>query len=891
MNLVKNVSFSLVALVYVGCGGSTPGENKETPDIATAYTIKVVDDAVIGANVESLGCTDVKELDNGKYSFKCPSAPKYISAKAGFVDVNKNGTHDSNEVSMGLPLLVNLNDDIFDVNLSDISVTPLTTLVANVTDKKDLVALANKLGISEKDFLKDISEDRSELFQKINALLIIAEASGITDQLLLMKKLRESIVNTTATDISNIFSEALENLKSDAELKKAYGEVFISGFINESQTFMNKTNVLIDLSREYSDNDARKIYITGFIYDAIIANADIKILDGDTIVGEVKSSNAGKWKIAISESVLAEDKVLIFTGNAIDNNGDKIFLKSAISTEKLRDLAKKRISVADSIDLVISNVTTAQVAILQKNDKDFASKPKELEEAKNKIEIFEQELLLKASSAIKAIIDGESRIEATENTFSFIFNNLVLKSENELELNLDGKISDVALKEQSDKIKNDAILSKQLLSIESDKSLVPLLDKSLYTIEYSGTPLTKKYKKTVISNTKMIEKSYTLESGVWRNTTTVEYGGKIINNLFYFDDVSHAPFAISLKEEKTVHSTELNKDYTFNILGKQLYLPFNDEDTSKVAVTIYVSSFDIVNMFHDTDNNKIATALGDDYVNLTVEEQRLALNRYIIAKVSEVPEPFNRADTKLNDAIQVAENVNVETDDIGAKLTNIKNILNNAEVADKDAQVGKALISLSEITNSDQVGDLIQLDLDGTVISTSENLESLIDPNKKMNVQLVNNIVDLSGKSMEVVHDTVLKLQDINQTLGENFADESYVFNYKDVNLTNNQSKLLRATILLSASQLEYITAFNTVTFDDVKTRTTVYNGITAEYQNISADPLSVFSRSDVGSLSTERGAERLSNAKTLFLEALDVLESVVATKESNVKVVENILE
>jgi hypothetical protein len=889
MAIARKSYLSLVALMYIGCGGgggsdsSGSGGNPDPQESFKTYNIKVIDDAVVDASVEAVGCKNSKSLGSGEYTLECSSVPKYISAKGGFVDINHNGKHDEDEVGMGLPLLVNLDKKLFDVNLSAIAVTPLTTLVANIKDKKELSALAGKLGIKVDDFSKDISKSHTELFQKLNALLIIAESSGITNQLLLMKKLREKIVSSKKSGIGDILKDALEELKNDSDLKKAYGSVFISGFIDESQKIMDKSDVLKELSGEYADSDDSKVFITGFIYDAVIANADIIILDGNKKVGEVKSTKAGRWKIAILKSVLTKDKVLLFTGTATDINGDKILLKSAITTQKLREIAKKRISVADSIDLIISNVTTAQVAILEKNDKNFAKKPKELEERKNKIEVFQQEVLLKASSAIKSVIDGDSKIGADEDTYSFIFDNLVFENENKenVELNLEGKISEEELKKQGDEIKKDAILSQQLLTIESEKTLTPILEKALYSVQYSGVPLVKKYTKIVVSAKRLIEKSYTLEGKQWKSISSKEYSGKIQNNVFYFDTKnSTAPYAFTLKEQKKVHSVETNKDYLFDILGKQLYLPFGDEDTTKVGINVYSESFDVVSVFKELEHIKIVKALGADYTKGTIEEQNLALSRYMIAKISEKPKPFDRSKTELNSAIDVLDKMDVETDDVGAKLASIKSILNSADSKDKDAQVGKALFALADVTNSSTVGSLVEFNLNGSSISTSNNLATLVEGKGNLDIELLSSISDLSETSMELVHDTVLKLQDINKTLGINFADETYTFSYNDVNISSNQAKLLRTSILALASKLEYLTAFDYVTLEDAKTRTTVLNGVSAEYTNVSADPLSVFSRSDVGALNSTLGAKRLAHSKALFLEALDVLDTVVATKE-----------
>jgi len=880
----KILLVSGLLISFVGCGGGGSSSSSTPEETFTTYKVKVVDDGVVGATVEAKGCKNTKSLTSGLYSFECSAPPKYIMAKGGFVDINKNGIQDKNEVSMGLPLLLNLDSRFFDVNLSDIAVTPLSTLVANIENKLELKSLALKLGIDEKSFIKDISSSHKDLFQKLNALLIIADSNGMNNQLLLMRKLRENIKASSSANLADILSDAINALKNDSDLKKAYGELFISGFIDESSTAMGSHDILGELAAGVASD---QVLITGFIYDAIIKNANIVILDGTTEVGKVQSNEKGRWKISIKKSILAADKVLLFTGTAIDDNGDKILLKSAITTKYLREIAKKRISIADSIDLVISNVTTAQVAILDKNDKDFAKKPNELDEKKNKIEIFQREVLLKTSAAIKAVIDGTAKIGQNEDTYSFIVDNLVVTdSKNDtVKLELNGAISQEELDKQKEAIKKDAILAQQLLTIESEKPLSPILDKSLYTIQYSGATPVKKYIKTVITTDSLTESFYRLNGNSWVKTDTKVHKGRISRNVFYFDeDPLKAPLAVTLKETRSVHNVEVNKDYTFDILAKQLYKPYGKEDSTKVTLDLYSESFDVVSVFKELDESDIHKGLPKKYFSSTEEEQNLALSSFLINRISKEPEPFDRNATKLNSAIAIVEGMDIENDNVEVKLNEVRTTLNSADSDDKDAQVGKALFALAEVTNSQTVGDLVELTLNGTTVSTSSNLPSILEgtTGKDLEVRLLSNISDLSETSMTVIHDIVLKLQDINATLGKNFADATYQFKYKDVTFTHNQSLLLRASILAAASKLEYLAAFDLVNLDDVKTRTTTINGVTVEYDNISANPLPIFNRSDVGALNSTVGASRLSHAKSLLLESIDVLGEVVSSKISD---------
>ena len=244
--------------------------------------------------------------------------------------------------------------------------------------------------------------------------------------------------------------------------------------------------------------------------------------------------------------------------------------------------------------------------------------------------------------------------------------------------------------------------------------------------------------------------------------------------------------------------------------------------------------------------------------------------------------PFTKSKSVLHSAIEILDTMDIENDDIQEKLNQSKEILNGANAKDNDAQVGKALFDLAEITNSEAIGDLIKVELDGKSIARNSHLEILLsnNDNKNLEANLLSSITDLSGTSMNLIHDIVEKLTAIDDILAKNFVDPSYIFNYKDFNITNNQSKFLRVSILSVASQLEYLTAFDYATFDDVKTRTTVLNGVSAEYTNISSNPLPILKRSVFGALNSSVGAKRLSNSKALFLKALDTLTSVDEKEE-----------
>ncbi len=338
--------------------------------------------------------------------------------------------------------------------------------------------------------------------------------------------------------------------------------------------------------------------------------------------------------------------------------------------------------------------------------------------------------------------------------------------------------------------------------------------------------------------------------------------------------VNDAPIAV----EDTM-TTDKFTEVTLDVLGND-----SDVDGDSLTITDVVApssgSASIV-------GNKILYRPSGDFtgtVSFTyvVSDGQSTSSANVTVEVTEVQ-------SKLVTALNILEATDFENDDVEATLDEVKTTLDSANELDKDAKVGQAVFALAEISNSEEVGELIDISLDGSSVSYANNLPAIVEGLSRedaLEVSMVEGISDMSTTSTDVLHDVVLKLEDIETALGEAFADENYIFSYNDMNLTANESKLLRASILAAASKLEYVAAFNYLSEDDIETRTITVDGVTAEYDNISSNPIEVLNRSDVGSLSSP---VRLSKAKELLLSSVDMLNQVDATKEEDPKDVESI--
>ncbi len=305
----------------------------------------------------------------------------------------------------------------------------------------------------------------------------------------------------------------------------------------------------------------------------------------------------------------------------------------------------------------------------------------------------------------------------------------------------------------------------------------------------------------------------------------------------------------------------------------------NDSDIDGDSLTVSSVTTPSSGTATIVDNKILYTPSGDFNGTVSfsyeVSDGTLTSSANVTVEVTEVQ-------SKLITALNILEGTNFETDDVEAKLDEVKTTLNSADDLDKDAKVGQAIFALAEITNSEEIGDLVDISLDGTSVSYADNLPAIVKGMSRENsleVSMVDSIVDMSNISTSVLHNLTLKLQDIENALADSFADESYVFSYDDMNITANQSKLLRASILATASKLEYIAAFNYLIQDDIETKTITVDGVTAEYDNMSSNPVDVLNRTDVGALSS---STRLTAAKELLLGSIAILNQVDATKESD---------
>lgn len=509
----KGALFSIAAasVIFAGCGSNDIDDVYAIPEKTTSnYTIKVVDDDVVGATISTNECTGYEELGNGYYKVSgCYTKPKAIISSGGSIDTTGDGNGDT---EMDFPLI--LNTDMFEGE--SFVITPLTTLLSTVSDYAELEAIRSSLGFDNiQDMFKDTSDDadKTAIQQQINGFFISAKNSGLDLNKfdLLSEQLRSNIVAKkdagTATEVllaaQKKFKDDFDDPKLRAELIDSYGIVF-SGFVSEPD--YNETNpksFLKNISEKYTSNDKTSLVFSGFVYDDIIGTgnsdrnytteATIKLIDlnSTTTVFTETANNFGSWKKKdINISTIENDHLYNFEASITGDKGD-IVLKSLLKGSEILDNFKSKINTKDLPDLTISNVTTAKYACWEKS-----GKPSNVLQFKQNFEKTDN--IIDLSGFIKSMVDGSTTFSGSS------YNNLLNNMGDDCSLTATN-VPD--LEDMITKTKADTTLKKQFEStVIKDITLTEDMFKNINLV-YKNSGDNKKYELTLFANNSFILKS------------------------------------------------------------------------------------------------------------------------------------------------------------------------------------------------------------------------------------------------------------------------------------------------------------------------------------------------------------------------------------------------
>lgn len=460
-------------------GGDSGGGDSGGGVTETTYKLTVADDMVLNADVEAIGCEKGLEVGNGEYTLKCATKPKVIVASGGYYML------DGIKHSIDLPLMLNtqlLKDG------KPFVVTPATTMIASLTTKEEIEAFAASLGLNLDTIYALPSTESQDIFRYLNLINTLAIESGVKDEENFLNYVREKIktkgnaANSTVA-LANI-KTAINDLKDDPNIIKAFSFGF-DGFINEFKD-IDPTALAAEMQKYVPGSD--EVVFTGFIYDKIIPGATVVATIAGTVVGTTTADAYGKWRMKIKSSNITSSSLIIFTATVeLDNSlsdttKDKIEFKTMVTGSEVAAAKGSKLNAKDDINLVISNVTTAEYVLVEQQLQEPDSTKwtsTQVTAAKETVKTDSAALLLDLSAAIKVVVDTDVTIP--DNTLIFA-KNILPTATTPAALNLQTNYSTqqpaitAALPSQSILINDDPILSQQLVTQTTKPSLSDSFD-------------------------------------------------------------------------------------------------------------------------------------------------------------------------------------------------------------------------------------------------------------------------------------------------------------------------------------------------------------------------------------------------------------------------------
>jgi len=467
---IKTALAITAAVIIAGCGDSSSISDADinytqanifnSIPVNVSYTdyyVNAVDDNITGANVSAPECNASKELKPGLYVLEnCVAKPSYILVEGGTIG-------DTN-VTQSFPLVLNVaqsgKEDGF-------VVSPLTTLLADA-NSTTLDEFARKLGITKEKLFESpdkVSEiNMTKLNQKINAIYLKAEADGaIANKLKFVQAVRSELINTIDGDDFNV-TDVAENVQSlSINQPQLFGLVFLND-LNDSD------NILDEIQKSQQPETAGGVTFLGLVFDKQVVNANIKMYRTDTneILAEVQSDEYGKWTLNLDADTVNEIKNGDFVVMFEAVKGD-IKLSSSMSSKQLALFIdkNKKLTASKSPDLVISNVTTVENAILSKRGALQTTDITSYENNRTNLKTYYSDKILKTAAVVKVMVDKLEDNESSDllnesnsgDTFDFIVQNVDVTSN---DINLSKTIADQNTTDMEENITSNAILKRQI---------------------------------------------------------------------------------------------------------------------------------------------------------------------------------------------------------------------------------------------------------------------------------------------------------------------------------------------------------------------------------------------------------------------------------------------
>ncbi len=570
------IMFIMINLLLNGCSSSSSDSSKVTSTVSIAsqeYNVSIVDDAIMGAKVSAPECTDYKDNGKGNYTLiGCSMKPSTIEALGGIIDLNNNQQADINETAQTAPLKLRVKQSGLE---NGFTVSPLTTLASS--EDTDLDALANALGITKEQLF---NAENTQLQQAVNILLISARNAGIVKYDTFLKDLQSKITQSSKKGVEAI-ADAHQYMKNNqAKYREEFGVAF-GGFISDT-TGLDTTNTkqsLVSIAKQNSVTTG-KIKLAGFVYDKVIANATVNIFDGNTSIATGITDTFGRYSIELDQAILETDKVL-----KIEAVLEKTKLVSYITTKEIKEgLIAQKLSSANEVSLIVSNVTTAKSVLIEKTNPQALKDPEKLQQTKTKIEITYPTELLQISAAIQDVVDNNKTIEQNDTlafAHSMVDHNqttqiINITTPSNIEINTSSIVEDPMLYVQlNNNIENTEASLNYRNAIENKK---------LYSLKYFGSNLEYEYN-LLKSNGTHEYKSYEKQpNGTWSEVDSKITGKDTIiswsqDNSILFVSGEWQPFKETLLsvETITIHNTPVHVYRTkYETIGEPTQLYFDN---------------------------------------------------------------------------------------------------------------------------------------------------------------------------------------------------------------------------------------------------------------------------------------------------------------------------
>jgi hypothetical protein len=664
--LSLTVAVTVSVLLFGGCGEnssiSDADINYTQTDIFNSvpsnvsysnYTVRVVDDNITGANVKAYECNSSKEIGNGTYVLTgCVNKPSYIVVEGGIIG-------DTN-VTQAFPLILNTAQ----TDLQDgFVVTPLTTLVADANET-EIDDLAAQLGITKNDIYKlpsEVSEtNMTQLLEKINAIYLKAETDGaVANKLQFIKTVREKIreENIRVDDI-NITKLAVDVEKASQENPALFGLVFMDDLKNDDDV----------LSQIYKEQHPNNVSFLGLVFDKKIPNAKITVYraDNNEVYFTTVADENGRWEFNLTDEQVNEiqnsDFVLIL--KAVDPEDSKKVLTSSISSQQLRDLIakSKKLTPSKSPDLIISNVTAAENAILDKRGALYDASS--YESNRTDLKTYYPDKILKAAAVIQDIVDNNSTLNGGEDSYTFIKNNI----DNSQDVDFSPTIQDVNTADLENNIKQNSMLKQQLdfvpnNNLASDETFESMAQKNGYAfyrlLAYYkpgndgvlGTDddvFVREYTKIVTAPGYYATQICTIENNndendypEWQcSDVNVTKTANFSNGDFNAQD-NGIVTNYTLDDYVVIPVRELNREYNlYEVSVKTM----QGSDILNNEPEVLVDSYDVVELFRlmNSEDPEDYNALRELVKGKSKEEVNAALNRFVREQIENVKKIFEQ---------------------------------------------------------------------------------------------------------------------------------------------------------------------------------------------------------------------------------------------------------